>query len=221
MNALATDLLLWARGPGLTLAIALFALGMILRLVEIFALGRKPDLAPPKGSPTRGGWQGVANRFLPMPGLLRQAPITVVGGYLFHGGYFIVLFLFLPHIALYRELLGFGWPAAANAVVDLAAVVAMGAMIALLVSRLTDPVKRFLSGFEDYLAWGVTFLPLVTGYLAFHHLLLPYTLMLALHLLTAELLLVLLPFTKLIHTFTTFAARWYTGAAFGGKGVAP
>jgi nitrate reductase gamma subunit len=47
-----------------------------------------------------------------------------------------------------------------------------------------------------------------------------YTLMLALHLFSVELLLVLLPFTKLFHTFSLFISRWYNGDFFGRKGVA-
>lgn len=220
MSDATVDLLLWARGPGLTLALGWMVFGLLLRLGEILFLGHRPDLAPAKGSAAQEGARCLVSRFLPLPGLLVQAPVTVVGGYLFHVGYFVALFLFFPHLVVVRELLGFDWPAAPNVVVDAATVIALGAMVALLVSRLTDPVKRFLSGFEDYLVWGVTFLPLLTGYLAYHHLLAPYPLMLALHLLSAELLLVLLPFTKLVHTVTVFLARWYTGAAFGRKGVA-
>ena len=44
----------------------------------------------------------------------------------------------------------------------------MIALIALLIHRLRDPVKLFLSLFQDYLVWLVTILPLVTGYIAFH-----------------------------------------------------
>ena len=89
-----------------------------------------------------------------------------------------------------------------------------------LVDRLTNPVKRLLSGFGDYLAWTITLLPLLTGYLAVNHLLLEYTLMLAIHILSVSLLLALLPFTKLFHTFSAFASRWYNGNIFGRKGVA-
>ena len=94
------------------------------------------------------------------------------------------------------------------------------ALIVVLANRITDPVKRFLSTLEDYLTWTLTLLPLLTGYLAYHHLFLNYTLMLALHILTVELLLVALPFTKLFHTFSLFAARWYNGDISGRKGVA-
>ena len=61
--------------------------------------------------------------------------------------------------------------------------------------------------------------PLLTGWLAVHHLLLPYTLMLAVHILSVELLMVVFPFTKLTHAFTLFLSRWYNGAISGYRGV--
>jgi nitrate reductase gamma subunit len=120
---------------------------------------------------------------------------------------------------LFRELTGFGWPGLPSPVVDMASLVALFALIALLVHRLIDPVKKLLSTFEDYLVWILSFLPLLTGYLAYHHLLLSYPNMLAWHILSVELLMVCLPFTKLNHILTTFIARWYNGAIAGRKGV--
>jgi nitrate reductase gamma subunit len=49
--------------------------------------------------------------------------------------------------------------------------------------------------------------------------LLPYTLMLALHILSVEILLIVLPFTKLFHAFTLFGSRWYNGKVNGQRGV--
>ncbi len=93
-------------------------------------------------------------------------------------------------------------------------------MLVVLADRIRQPVKRFLSTFGDWMAWVVTFLPVLTGYLAARHLLLPYTLMLSLHILSVELLLVLLPFTKLFHAFTVWPSRWFNGDVQGRKGVA-
>ena len=73
--------------------------------------------------------------------------------------------------------------------------------------------------FSSLAAGALTLAPLLSGYLAFHHLLLPYTLMLALHILSVELLLVFMPFTKLFHTVSLFIARWYNGDALGHKGA--
>lgn len=216
----ALELLTWARGTGLTLALAVCAFGILLRLFEIFSLGRKKDLSAPREHSPGSGWRTILSRSLPPPGLLKRAPVTYIGGYAFHLGFAITLFFFVPHIELVRGLFGISWPGLPTQVVDIAAVAGMLGLIAVLASRLANPVKRFLSGFQDYLAWLLTLLPLLTGYLAFHHLLIDYTLALALHILSVELLLVALPFTKLFHTVSVFVSRWYNGDISGRKGVA-
>ena len=76
-----------------------------------------------------------------------------------------------------------------------------------------------LSTNADYLTWLVTFLPILTGWLAYHRLVNPYPLVLGIHILSVELLMVVFPFTKLMHTFTLFISRWYNGAFAGRRGV--
>ena len=102
----------------------------------------------------------------------------------------------------------------------LASLATLLALVAVMVDRRRNKVKRMLSGIGDYFAWAITFLPVLSGYLAFHHLVLDYTLMLAIHILSVELLLIALPFTKLTHVVTLFLARWYNGDWFGRRGVA-
>lgn len=220
MNGGSMDFLLWVRGTGFTIAIAVLIIGVLIRLVEIFALGRKADLAPPRRNAPGSGWRTVWSRSLPPPGMMKASPVTYVAGYVFHIGLFIVVFFFVPHILLIKNLLGLSWPGMPSALVDAVAVITLIAMVAVLANRITDPVKRFLSGFEDYLVWALTALPVLTGYLAFNHLTTDYTFMLALHILCVELLLAALPFTKLMHAFTFVIARWYTGDMMGRKGVA-
>jgi nitrate reductase gamma subunit len=214
------DLLTFARGCALNWALIIFAAGVVLRLFEIFGLGRKTDLSTPRTDSPGSGWRTVLTRTLPPEGMLKRDPVTYIGGYVFHFGLFVAMFFFAPHIEFFRSMTGLGWPSLPTALVDASVVAAIVAMGMLLAHRLNNPVKRMLSGFGDYLAWAVTLLPLLTGYLAYHHLFVEYTLMLALHLFSVEFLLVLLPFTKLFHTFSVFIARWYNGDFFGRKGVA-
>lgn len=214
------NLLIWARESGFPLAVAIFLLGVTLRLFEVFSLGRKADLSTPRAVTPGSGWRTLFSRSLPAEGTMKRSAPTVVSGYVFHLGLFITLFLFRPHIMLFRDVTGLSWPGLPSPVVDAVAVMSLLALLFVAVYRLIDPVKRFLTGFGDWLALAATFLPLLTGYMAYHHLLLPYTLMLALHILSVEFLLVVLPFTKLIHTFTLFAARWYNGDIAARKGVA-
>lgn len=213
------EFLTWVRGPGLNLAIGIFLLGVIWRLIEIYSLGRKPDLSVPRHVPGASGLHTVFRRSLPPPGMLKRSPISYIGGYTFHIGLAVVVFLFAPHILLIKNLTGLSWPALPSPLVDLATVITLAAMLLVLVDRLAKPVKRFLSTFEDYFSWAVTFLPVLTGFLAVKHMLLPYTTMLALHILSVEILLAVLPFTKLFHVFTLFGSRWYNGRINAHKGV--
>jgi len=152
--------------------------------------------------------------------MLKKSPVGYIGGFAFHIGLAIVVLLFAPHIKLIQSLTGLSWPGLPSQFIDLVAVVTLAAMVVVLADRINKPVKRFLSTFEDWFTWAVTFLPLLTGWLSVRHLLFPYSTMLALHILSVEILLIVLPFTKLFHAFTVFGSRWYNGAVNGHKGVA-
>ena len=216
----ATDLLVWALGPGLALALAICTFGIVLRLFEIFSLGRKTDLAVPRKRIAGAGWRTILRRSLPPPGMFRRSAVTYVGGYVFHLGLLVIVVFCAPHIAIVEDLFGVSWPGLSTKLVDAVAAASILALLMLLASRISNPVKRFLSDVQDYLVWTLTLAPLLTGYLAFHRLWLDYTTMLALHVLSAELLLVAFPFTKLFHGVSLFFSRWYNGDVFGRKGVA-
>jgi len=213
------ELLTWVRGPGLNIAIGIFILGTIWRLIEIYSLGRKPDLSVPRHRAGASGFHTILRRSVAPPGMLKRSPVSYIGGYIFHVGLAVVVFLFAPHIKLIESLVGLSWPGLPSSIIDATTIVTLAAMVAVLVDRFFKPAKRFLSTFEDYFTWALTFLPLLTGFMAVKHLLLPYTTMLALHILSVELLLIFIPFSKLFHAFTTFPSRWYNGDISGRKGV--
>jgi len=214
-----TELLTWVRGPGFQIATIIFVLGIMLRLFEILMLGRKANLAEAKGSEMSSGLRTVFSRTLPDASTFKRSAFTVTAGYIFHIGLFVVIFLYAPHILLFKDIIGFGWPALPSTVIDATAVVTIITLVIVLVHRLRDPVKRFLSNFDDYLGWFVTILPLVTGYIAFHRIGMSAPSLIAIHILSVELLMVVFPFTKLMHMFTLILARWYNGAISGYRGV--
>jgi nitrate reductase gamma subunit len=215
-----TDLLHWARGPGLEYASMIFVFGMILRLIEIFMLGRKNNLAELRSNGIAAGIRTIFSRSVPSDkNTFRRSIYTLVAGYVFHIGLFVALFLLAPHIQIFKSIFGLVWPALPTTVVDFFVVLSLISLLAILWHRLTHPVIRFLSTGQDYLVWALTFLPLLTGYMSYHHLFISYTTMLALHILSVELLLVVFPFSKLTHAFTLFISRYYNGMMAGQKGV--
>jgi nitrate reductase gamma subunit len=55
--------------------------------------------------------------------------------------------------------------------------------------------------------------------MAFHRIGTTAPTLLAVHIFSVELLLVVFPFTKLMHAFTVVLSRWYNGAISGYRGV--
>jgi nitrate reductase gamma subunit len=214
------ELLSWARGPGLQIATVVFVAGVVIRILEILLLGRKANLAEAKGSEMSNGLKTMITRTVPDRSTFKRSSVTIVAGYIFHIGMFITFFFFAPHILFFKDLIGISWPSLPTAVVDAFAVISIIALLAVLINRLTNKVMRYLTNFEDLLVWFLTLAPLVTGYIAFHRIGFSGPSLLAIHLLSVEVLLIVFPFTKLMHTFTLFLARWYNGAISGYRGVA-
>jgi nitrate reductase gamma subunit len=213
------EFLSWVRGPAFQVAIAVFVFGISFRLLEILLLGRASEYSAPRGSAVRGGFRTLLTRTLSEESIFRRAPLLIIAGYVFHLGLFIVILLLVPHILVFKDLLGFSWYGLPTPLIDAVAVITLLALFILLIYRIKHPVLRFLSTSQDYFAWLITFLPLLTGYMAYHHMINPYPVILGLHILSVEILMVFFPFTKLMHAFTLVIARWYNGANAGHKGV--
>lgn len=214
------EFLNWVRGTGFQIAVIIFIAGILIRFGEILLLGRKTNLAEAKGSEMSGGLRTIVSRLIPDKTTFQRSTFTVVAGYVFHIGLFVTLFLFAPHILMFKDVIGFGWPSIPTAIVDAITVVTIIALLAILVNRMRNTVLKFITTKEDYLVWLVTILPLITGYIAFHRIGTTAPTLLAIHILSVELLLVVFPFTKLMHTFTVVLSRWYNGAISGYRGVA-
>jgi nitrate reductase gamma subunit len=213
------EFLSWVRGQGFQIAVIIFVAGIIIRFAEILLLGRKANLAEAKGSEMSSGLRTIVSRSIPDKSTFQRSTFTVVAGYIFHIGLFVTIFLFAPHILMFKDVIGFGWPSLPTPVVDAMAVVTIIAMLAVLSHRMSDTVLKFLTTKEDYLVWMLTILPLITGYMAFHRIGMTAPTLLAIHILSVELLLVVFPFTKLMHGFTFALSRWYNGAISGYRGV--
>ena len=117
------DFLLWVRGPALDWALAIFVLGVLLRLGEIFLLGRAHNYAQPRQGEAAAGLRTVFRRFVTDSGTFKRAPFNVIVGYIWHIGFLVALLLFVPHIELFHQVLGIAWPGLPTPIVDAIAAV--------------------------------------------------------------------------------------------------
>ena len=214
------DLLEFARGPALQVAAYILVAGSIWRFVGILMLKEKVDHSEPrKSTGLMSAFKVIYTRSFTAEPFKKATLYPKMLAYVMHVGLFAVVFLFVPHIMFFEGFLGFDWPGIPNSVVYLFGVAAVVSGFALLVRRLTSPVLKLISNFDDYFSWLVTMMPLATGLLIPVRLGIRYETLLAIHILSVVLLMIWLPFGKLGHTFLVFITRGTTGIAFERRGA--
>ena len=220
-------LLEFARGAGLWFSLLVLLVGAAWRVIALLRLGTRPDLSEPRSERRCAGIaRGVFGRTFQRNEFRQGARLGALSGYVYHLGLVVIVFGYLPHVAFVARLTGIDWPALPDAIVYLAIGTTIIALLLTLFERLSDPVLRLLSNFDDYFSWFIVFLPLLTGMTVLSGT--PprqgaaalYPLPLAVHLFSVELLLLWLPFGKLGHAFLVFLARGTTAAAMLRKGAA-
>ena len=216
------DLLSLARGPALKVALVVFCLGVTWRIVGFTLLRVHRDLNKPRASIAKflaGGLITVGSRSWPHQEFIGRTGAGEALGYSYHLGLFAVVLLFGPHIAFLGSLFGVTWPGLPSSLITVISVLTLTLFLAVLFRRVTNPVMRMLSNFDDYFSWFITMLVIVTGLAATAHIGAPYQTLLALHILSVDVLLLWVPFGKLMHAFYIFPSRAINGAILARKGA--
>lgn len=216
------DLLDFARGPALKVALLVFCIGVAWRIAGFVLLKQRQIRSVP-----RAGWLksmvagvvAVGTRSWPHPAFIRRTGAAEALGYSYHIGLFAVVLLFTPHILLLGSLFGFTWPGLPSGLITILATLTFTLLLAVVFRRATHPVLRMLSNFDDYFSCAVTLLVLATGLAATAHVGGRYETVLAVHILSFDLLLVWFPFSKLMHAFYIFPSRMLNGTLMARKGA--
>lgn len=216
------DLLELARGPVLKVALAVFCLGVLWRLVGTGFLRYHRHWSLPRNGFLKALTLGLVvagSRSWPHPQFVKRTGYGEALGYSYHIGLFVVMFLFAPHVLFIKSLFGVSWPALPSNIVTIFAVLTFALLLAVLFRRIVYGVLRRLSNFDDYFSWFVTTLVIVTGLMATAHFGAPYRTLLAWHILSFDLLLFWFPFGKLMHAFYIFPSRVINGYLLARKGA--
>jgi nitrate reductase gamma subunit len=120
---------------------------------------------------------------------------------LFHVGVILVPLLLAGHIALWEKALGISWPALPNSIATILTLVVVVTVLAVVIQRLGARDSRVLGRFQDYALPLFIAVPFLTGFLVMHPAWNPFTRnpTLLVHVLSADLLIFLVPLTKLSH----------------------
>ncbi len=214
------ELLDFARGPGLQLAVLIFVAGLVWRLLHLYLTLKKTDLSEARQSgEIGGGLRTIFSRFLHHEPFRERTRIGTILAYTIHIGLAVVVFGSAPHILFIGSFSGLDWPPMPSIVIHIAAALTLAALLTALGRRMRHPVLKMLSNFDDYFSWLVTTLPVLTGLLAVAHVGARYETLLAIHILSFEVFLIWFPFGKLMHSIIVFGSRYTTGVTFTRRGA--
>ncbi len=202
-------------GPGVWIAFTVFIVGLIVRVAFLYglSLGRDPVLY--NHASLAWGSNSIFFWLLPLGSVsLRRQPVFALAAFIFHLTLLGVPIFLAAHNILLEEAWGLAPPSLPDGIADGASIVMIAAGLFLLIRRLARPEVRILTTPMDYAALLLTMAPFVTGVMAYHqwgH----YETVMILHFLSAELLLILIPFTKLAHVALFFFTRAFIGFEMG------
>ncbi len=217
------DLIEFARGPAFEFALAIFCLGVVWRCTAIVLLRQRAvssEARLGKAAALRTGMAVIGTRSWPHREFMPRTGATEALGYAHHIGLFVIILAFAPHIELFHALLGLRWPAMPSSLITIVAVLTITLLLVVLFRRLTHPVMRRLSNFDDYFTLFITLAAVGTGLLATAHVGARYETLLGLHILSIDLMMIWFPFGKLMHAFFIVPSRAINGYVLSRKGAA-
>lgn len=129
--------------------------------------------------------------------------------FVFHVSLILVSVFFIDHIVLWENFLGVNLPSIGRALADIFTLLTIGCIIILIACRIFVRRQREMSKKSDYILLIMVLLPFLFGFFAGHPAYNPFSWNTAMliHILSAEALFIVIPFTKLSHIVLYFFDR--------------
>ena len=207
----------FGRGPLFRLAFTLMILGL-LRIVYLTVAGmveayrRNPDKILP--------WKDLTLRTLswlfPFARLWSKRPVYSVASFAFHAGLIAVPLFLGAHVLLWERSLGFAWPALPRQAADWLTLLVIVSGLGLLLGRIADTGARRISRKQEFLWPPLLIVPFASGYLCANGRLEPsvYQWLMLVHVYSGNLIMLLIPFTKIAHCILLPFSQLCTGIAW-------
>jgi nitrate reductase gamma subunit len=214
----------FAKGPLFSVTFLIMILGLFrLVLTQVFPLfitkGRRL-----KNAPWKKIFSDLSTWMVPVRHLIKGTILFSLVSFIFHVTAILVTLFLVDHIVLWEDYLGINLPAIGRVLADILTLITISCILILLCCRIFIARQRAMSRRMDYVLLILVLLPFLFGYLAGHPNINPlsWQLVMLLHILSAEILFVIIPFTKLAHIvlyiFDRFSAlHWQLKPGAGDK----
>lgn len=202
-------------GPMVWVAFLIFIFGLLFKLIMIIRDVNARESYVYSYLTLKHSLRSIFAWLIPFfPKSTRQSPVFYGVSYVFHLLIFIVPIFLMSHIVLLNDAFQISWIALDDGVADILTIVVILALVFFAVRRQQVPEVKYLTTFKDYLMILIVALPFITGFLAYHQFFL-YRWMVIAHVITGEMILILIPFSRFSHMIVAPLTRAYMGSEFG------
>lgn len=196
------ELLDFSRGPLFRFTFFIMILGLArIFVLDIWAAVEAYRRAGDKSLEWRAAFTKTVQWLFPVKHAFTRRPIFSFLSIVFHIGLIVVPIFLMAHIRLWQQSIGVAWIALPDVWVDALTLVTIAAGLALFLGRVLSHNARFLSRTQDFLWPLLLIVPSITGYVCASLAVTPtaYQICMLIHILSGELIFILIPFTKVAH----------------------
>lgn len=209
----------FVRGPMVWIAFLVFIGGSVYKIRELILLAKKEKIIVPFLN-LKFSLRSILHWIIPFASVnWRKRWMVTIITFLFHLCLVFTPIFLLAHNVLFNESFGITLWTLPEGVADLMTLIVIISCVFFFLRRILAPEVRFVTFASDYFILAVAFIPFLTGFLAYHQMLLPHKAMVILHILFGEAMLIAIPFTRLAHMFYFFLTRAYLGSEMGFRNV--
>ena len=203
-------------GPLAWVAFIIFIVGSLYRLINMIILVNKKEKLIFTYMSWKYSLRSILHWITPFAAVnMKKHPAMTIVSFAFHICLIITPIFLLSHIILWDESWNISWWSLPDNIADIMTLIVIAACIFFLVRRLKLPEVRFVTSASDYVLLAIVAAPFITGFLAYHQWF-GYKFILILHIISGEIMLAAIPFTRLSHMLFSVFTRAYMGSEFGG-----
>jgi len=209
------DLYRFVSGPMVWITFIIFFGGSLYRLIRLFTLANRKEKFIFTYMSWKYGLRSILRWITPFATVnMQKHPVMTIVTFAFHICLLATPIFLLSHNVLWDESLNVSWWSLPDGIADIMTLVVIVGCVFFLFRRLKLPEVRYLTSGSDFVILAIVVLPFVTGFLAYHQWF-DYPLFLILHILSGEIMLMAIPFTRLSHMLFSPFTRAYMGSEFG------
>jgi len=203
-------------GPLAWLAFIVFIGGSLYRLADMIRLVIKKERFIFSYMSLKHSLRSILHWLIPFGTKgWKSNPVLTVVTFVFHIFLIGVPVFLLSHIVLWDESWDLSWVSLPDSIADIGTIIVIACCIFFLIRRILSPEVRFVTSFSDYIILTLVAAPFITGFLAYHQWV-GTQLIGILHIISGEIMLMIIPFTRLSHMLFSPFTRAYMGSEFGG-----